>query len=74
VLSLAFTRDGRLLTTCVGQPLPRVWALPVPPRGDAGRIRAWVRALTGTSMEDEGRLFPLGEEALREERRRLAEE
>jgi WD40 repeat protein/predicted Ser/Thr protein kinase len=73
VLAAAFAPGGRFLATADGSSAVRLWDLPAPVAGTPERVRLWAELLTGMELDAHGAMTPLGEQSLRDRRRRLAE-
>jgi WD40 repeat protein len=70
MLSVAFSRDGKRIVGG-GEFGVRVWDLAAPIEGDAARIRLWIEATTGLTMDRDAVFRWLEPAAWRERRARL---
>lgn len=71
VHAIAFSPDGRRLTTASADASARCWRVPAPVAGDVERIACWVRATTGREIDEGDAIRPIEPAALWELRRLL---
>jgi WD40 repeat protein/serine/threonine protein kinase/tetratricopeptide (TPR) repeat protein len=78
---VAFSPDGRFMLThnyantgwSWDVPTGRLWDAPAPLPEDAPRLAAWVEAVTGLELDEQGSVRVLDRDAWRERHRRLAQ-
>jgi WD40 repeat protein/tetratricopeptide (TPR) repeat protein len=75
VMGVTFSPDGRFLLTHEHEFWngSRLWDAPAPLPDDAPRLAAWVEAVTGLELDEQGSVRVLDHDAWQERRRRLAQ-
>ncbi|MCI0682578.1 MAG: serine/threonine protein kinase [Gemmataceae bacterium] len=71
VTHLAISPDGRRLATACADRSVRFWDVLQPAVGNVADIKAWVEALTGRQLDDDGAIHEIDATALRDRRRGL---